>query len=71
MLFQEKTYTIVAIDPDAPLHFKGEAVLHWLLSNVKGQDLATGNMSGTTFQGKYVWSACWQQWRSLFHWIMM
>ncbi|KAL0269498.1 UNVERIFIED_CONTAM: hypothetical protein PYX00_007207 [Menopon gallinae] len=42
---EDKTYTVICIDPDAPNHEKGEYYLHWLVSNVNGNDLRTGDLA--------------------------
>lgn len=34
MLFQDKTYMVLMVDPDAPNHVIGEFYLHWLVMNI-------------------------------------
>lgn len=34
LLLQDKSYTILMIDPDSPLHNAGQFYLHWAVTNV-------------------------------------
>lgn len=54
ILLQDKTYTVVALDPDAPHQKKGEYHLHWVIANIPGKDFQKGDLSkGRRLQGKY------------------
>ena len=35
----------MCVDPDPPGYEKGQYWLHWLVSNVKGDDLAKGDLT--------------------------
>ncbi|XP_067004204.1 protein D3-like [Anabrus simplex] len=41
-------YTLLMIDPDVPFFKDGEYWLHWVVSNIPGHDLATGNLDAST-----------------------
>ncbi|XP_037028410.1 phosphatidylethanolamine-binding protein 4-like [Bradysia coprophila] len=39
---ESKSYTIIMIDPDSPLHSSGQFFLHWAVTNVPGYILKQG-----------------------------
>ncbi|XP_063231698.1 protein D3-like [Bacillus rossius redtenbacheri] len=43
----EKTYTLIMVDPDAPNHSEGQYWLHWIVANIKGADLRSGNIGSS------------------------
>lgn len=44
-LDQDKTYTAVMVDPDAPGHDGGKAWLHWIRAGLTSADLTAGTLS--------------------------
>lgn len=39
---QDRTYTIMMVDPDYPHHAPGQFYLHWLITNIPGEWLRQG-----------------------------
>uniref|UniRef100_A0A1B6JCU3 Phosphatidylethanolamine-binding protein n=1 Tax=Homalodisca liturata TaxID=320908 RepID=A0A1B6JCU3_9HEMI len=46
-------YTVVMVDPDAPNHPEGKYYLHWIISNIPGDDLQDGNLKAGTVLSQY------------------